>query len=226
MSVPSSQPTHSRFTTSDPLNPHGTIHDIIVIGASAGGVSALQRLFAALPSDLPATIGVVLHRGAYPSELRSVLASRSSLPIVEPHANEPLRQGTIYVAPADQHMELRRRDVILQHGPTEHFTRPAVGPLFRSAAATYGIRVVGVLLSGFGQDGVEGMITIAHSGGICLVQDPEEAPTPAMPLNAMLYDHVQGVYTIDDLAQVLEALAKGQRVNKHMETTIAASPIP
>ena len=226
MAVSGSRSTHSRFTTSAPLNPHGTTHDIIVIGASAGGVSALQRLFGALPSDLPATVGVVLHRGAYPSKLAHVLSRCSSLPIIEPQANEPLRQGTIYVAPADQHMELHRRDVILQHGPTEHFTRPAIDPLFRSAAATYGIRVVGVLLSGFGQDGVEGMIAIADSGGICLVQDPEEAPTPAMPLNPILYDHVQGIYTIDDLAKVLEALAKGQKVDKCRETTIAASPIP
>ena len=220
MGVPSFQSTHSGFTTSAPLNPSGTQHDIIVIGASAGGVSALQCLFAALPSDLPATIGVVLHRGAYPSKLASVLGMRSSLPIIEPRgAKEPLRQGTIYVAPADYHMVLHQRAVMLQHGPTEHFTRPAIDPLFRSAAAVYGVRVVGVLLSGFGKDGVEGMIAIANSGGICLVQDPEEASSPAMPVNAMLHDHVQGIYTIDEMAKVLAALAKGQIVNERVKTT-------
>jgi len=213
MGVQTPQFTRSRFTTSAPLNPNGTKHDIIVIGASAGGIPALQRLFSVLPSDLPATVGVVLHRGTRASELASVLARRSALPIIEPYKDELLREGTIYLAPADQHMVFHQRDVTLEHGPKEHHTRPAIDPLFRSAAAAYGVRVVGVLLSGCGQDGVEGMIAVEDSGGICLTQDPKEAEMPSMPLNAIRYDHVSGVYIIDDLAKALEALAKGQRVS-------------
>lgn len=200
------------------LNVSETKRNIIVFGASAGGVQALQRLFTGLPSDLPAAIGVVLHRGAQPGELASVLARHSSLPIIEPDADEPVREGTIYLAPAAQHMVFHKRYVTLQHGPKEHHTRPAIDPLFRSAAAAYGARVVGVLLSGCGQDGVAGMSAIEKRGGICLAQDPQEAEMPSMPLNAIRYDDVSGIYIIDDLAAALVVLAKGQTVSERSRT--------
>src|ERR1700704_4039629 len=110
------------------LNLAGTKRNIIVIGASAGGVQALQRLFTALPSDLPAAIGVVLHRGERTGELAAVLARRSSLPIIEPGDTQPLRQGVIYLAPAGHHMMFHARNVEVLRGFKEHHTRPSIDP--------------------------------------------------------------------------------------------------
>jgi two-component system, chemotaxis family, protein-glutamate methylesterase/glutaminase len=107
----------SPFTSTIPLNTTGIKRDIIVIGASIGGVPALQRLFAALPPDLPAAVGVVLHRWGQPGELASVLAQDCSLPIVEPREKEPVQEGTIYLAPADQHMVWREGYVTVEQGP-------------------------------------------------------------------------------------------------------------
>jgi two-component system, chemotaxis family, protein-glutamate methylesterase/glutaminase len=196
------------------LNLSGTKRNIIVIGASAGGIQALQRLFTALSSDLPAAVGVVLHRSERPDELASVLARRSSLPIIEPGESQPLRQGTIYLAPADHHMVFHARDVEVLRGPKEHHTRPAIDPLFRSAAVAYGARVVGTLLSGCGEDGVSGMMAIEKRGGLCLAQDPREAEMPSIPLNALRYDDVSAIFIIDDLAAALEALARGRTISR------------
>jgi two-component system chemotaxis response regulator CheB len=195
------------------LNISGIKRNVLVIGASAGGVQALQRLFAALPADLPAAVGVVLHRRAQPGELAAVLARRSSLPIIEPRATQPLRHGVIYLAPADHHMTFHARNVEVQLGSKEHHTRPAIDPLFRSAAASYEGRVVGTLLSGCGEDGVGGMIEIAKYGGLCLAQDPREAEMPSMPLNALRFDHVKATLPIDDLAVALDALARGRTIS-------------
>ena len=203
-----------RFDTSALINHPRVKRTIIVIGTSAGGVHALQRLFTALPPDLPAAVGVVLHRGARLGELASVLARRSSLPIVEPRERQPLRQGTIYLAPADHHMVFDETGVEVQDGPKEHYTRPAIDPLFRSAAVTYGARVVGALLSGCGEDGVSGMIAIEKHAGLCLAQDPREAEMPSMPINAIRYDDVSGIFVIDDLAAALAALARGRTIGE------------
>ena len=152
-----------------------------MIGASAGGVSALQELLAMLPADLPAAIGCVLHRGPTPSQLAAVLGHRSALPVREPTQGETVQQGVVYLAPADHHLLFQPEGIEVQRGPREHGTRPAVDPLFRSAASTYGKRVVGLLLTGAGQDGLDGMIAISQSAGWNLVQDPEEAHMPYMP---------------------------------------------
>jgi two-component system chemotaxis response regulator CheB len=195
-----------------PLNLARIKRDIVVIGASAGGVMALKRLFAILPVGLTAAIGVVLHRRAIPGELASVLGHRSSLPIIELRDGEALRQGTIYLAPADHHMLFHEGSVALLRGPKEHNTRPAIDALFRSAAMAYGERVVGALLTGCGEDGVNGMTAIEEGGGICVVQDPQEAEMPHMPLNAIRYDDVSGVFIIDELASALGSLASGKTV--------------
>jgi len=186
--------------------------DIVVIGASAGGVTALKRLFAVLPAALPAIVGVVLHRGDQPSQLASVLGRHSSIPIIEPRDGEALRQGRIYLAPADRHMRFQNGFVAVAHEPKENSSRPAIDILFRSAAARYRQRVVGVLLTGYGADGVRGMTAIAEGGGICVAQDPQEAEMPHMPLNAIRYGEVMGVFTIDDLAWALVALVRGETV--------------
>jgi two-component system chemotaxis response regulator CheB len=160
------------------INAARSRRDVIVIGASAGGVAALSALFAKLPRDLPAAIGVVIHRSPLvESHLPRVLGRWSALPVLEPGEGEVFAPGRIYAAPRDHHMVLDDSRLRLSRGPKEHRTRPAVDPLFRSAARAFGPRVVGVVLSGSGSDGVGGMIAIKGAGGLTLVQDPREAPT-------------------------------------------------
>jgi two-component system chemotaxis response regulator CheB len=197
-----------------PFNADGTKRDVIVIGASAGGVAALSELFATLPTRLPATIGVVLHRSTSPGELAHVLGRRSTLPVIEPQGDSPLKQSVIYLAPPDHHLLFEQHGVSVQRGPKEHSTRPAIDPLFRSAAAHYGKRVVGMVLTGCGEDGVSGLIAISQSSGISLAQDPDDAYMPYMPMNALQYDDVTGVFTLREMVSVVKALAAGQAVSR------------
>jgi two-component system chemotaxis response regulator CheB len=192
---------------------------VIVIGASAGGVAALSELFAALPLRLPAAIGVVLHRGPNPGELAHVLGRQSALPVVEPRGINPLKHGVIYLAPPDHHLLFERNGLAIYRGPKEHSTRPAIDPLFRSAAAHYGSRVAGMVLTGCGEDGVSGLIAISQSSGITLAQDPDDAYMPYMPMNALQYDDVTGVFTLHDMASVVKALASGQAVSRRSNRT-------
>jgi two-component system chemotaxis response regulator CheB len=187
---------------------------VIVIGASAGGVMALAEFFGGLPADLPASIAVVLHRGTTPGELAHVLGRQSRLPLVEPTGSAPLKPGVIYLAPPDHHLLMDHHGVGIHRGPKEHSTRPAIDPLFRSAAAAYGKRVVGMLLTGCGEDGVSGLIAISQASGLTLAQDPEDAYMPYMPLNALLYDDVAGVFPLSQLSGVVAALARGCSVSR------------
>ena len=199
------------------INGEGIKRDIIVIGASAGGVAALMDLFASFPPHMPASVGVVLHRSLERGALASVLGRHSALPLIEPSGKTVLKQAHIYLAPPDQHLLFETRGSVIQRGPKEHSTRPAIDPLFRSAAAAYGKRVVGILLTGAGQDGVSGLIAISRARGITLAQDPEEAYMPYMPLSALRSDDVHGVFRIKDLASVVAALAKGETVAPQLE---------
>jgi two-component system chemotaxis response regulator CheB len=140
--------------------------DIVVIGASAGGVAALMSIFNGLPCPLPDAVGVVLHRHPlYNLNLATVLGRATSLPVIEAAAHGPFCTGTIHVAPSDTHLIVTDEGIGIDRGPKEHFTRPAVDPLFRSAAAVYGPRVISVLLTGAGDDGVRGLIQIKKQAG-------------------------------------------------------------
>lgn len=200
----------------DTINDQRIKRDIIVIGASAGGVPALQQIFAAFPAHIPAIVGVVLHRGPQPNALGYVLGRRSTLTVVEPNHGTALKPGLIYLAPADHHLLFERGKVIVQRGPREHSTRPAVDPLFRSAAESYGRRVVGLQLTGCGEDGVSGLIAITEAGGLTLAQDPEEAYMPYMPLNAIRHDDVAGLVSLKDVGSILTSLANGEQVRGEM----------
>lgn len=207
------RPILQRLKRRVPFNVDSAKRDIIVIGASAGGVPTLSELFAALPARLPATIGVVLHRSTSPGELAHVLGRRSTLPVIEPKRGSPLRQGVIYLAPPDHHLLFNHNGVDVQRGPKEHSTRPAIDPLFRSASANYGKRVVGMLLTGCGEDGVSGLIAISQASGITLAQDPDDAYMPYMPINALRFDDVAGVFPLRDMASVVKALVMGKVVS-------------
>ena len=183
-------------------------HDIIVVGASAGGVAALQTLVQGLPGDLPASVFIVLHISPdNPSVLAQILARSGPLPAKQPRNGEKIEKGHIYVAPPDHHMLLHRGHMRVVRGPHENRHRPAVDPLFRSAAYYYGPRVVGVVLTGALDDGTSGMMAVKHRGGITVVQDPQEAPYPSMPLSVMRNVEVDYVLPIGGIAPVLTELA-------------------
>lgn len=152
-----------------------TGQDIIVIGASAGGVEALSTLVAGLPAGLRAAVFVVLHIGNNPSILPEILTKAGPIPAIHPPSGELIVRGKIYVAPPDRHLLIEPNHMRLSHGPKENRARPAVNPLFRSAAAAYGQQVTGVILTGALDDGTAGLAEIKRRGGIAAVQDPKTA---------------------------------------------------
>jgi two-component system chemotaxis response regulator CheB len=196
------------------INPEQLSRDVIVIGASAGGVEAVRSLLAVLPAELPAGVAIVIHRSpVFESRLPYVLGRRAHLPVREPEDGEPFRHGQVYAAPRDQHMLFEDGVFRLTRGPKEHRTRPAIDPLFRTAAESFGNRVVGVVLSGLGGDGVSGLISIATRGGLSIVQDPSEAMYPTMPKSAIADDDVDAVLFLDDIGKALSALATGETID-------------
>jgi len=189
--------------------------DVVTIGASAGGVEALRALIGALPADYPGVLAAVVHRSPYfESALAAVLSRRTPHVVIEPEDGDPLAMERIYLAPRDRHMVFEDGRLRLHRGPKQHHTRPAVDPLFRSAAEIHGARVVGVLLSGSGDDGVDGLIAIKRCGGISITQDPAEAQSPWMPRNALCYDNVDLVLTAREIARALTALANGESMER------------
>ena len=192
------------------INPLKIARDVIVIGASAGGHSAVMEILSRLPEDLPAFIGVVIHRGAVSkSNWSNTLGSKTKLRVVEPADGELLRRGVVYIAPSDCHMTFGNDRVSLDHEAKEHFTRPAVDPLFASAARAYGSRVVAVVLTGGGHDGMQGLLHVTTAGGLSLVQKPSEAAHTSMPEYAIAHDHVRAVLTVDQIGDALVLLARG-----------------
>jgi two-component system, chemotaxis family, protein-glutamate methylesterase/glutaminase len=141
-------------------------HDIIVIGTSTGGVEALQTLVARLPEGLPASLFIVMHIPATPpSALPKILSRSGPLPALRATEGVRIEQGKIYVAPPDHHLLLEQGSVHLGTSPKERYVRPAADVLFRSAANAYGSRVVGIVLTGIGQDGTAGLQAVKQYGG-------------------------------------------------------------
>jgi two-component system chemotaxis response regulator CheB len=183
-------------------------HDIIVIGASAGGVEALVKVVSSLPGALPASLFVVLHLPAESSSALPTILSRAGyLPAVHPEDCSPIVPGTIYVAPPDYHLMVERDMVRVGRGPRENRHRPAIDPLFRSAALAYGPRVTGVILTGALDDGTAGLLAIKRHGGIALVQDPHEALFAGMPRSALMHVQVDYVLPLVDIGRQLAQLA-------------------
>lgn len=160
-------------------------HDIVVIGASAGGVRSLQQLVKHLPEDLPASVFIVQHLSPHKeSSLPQILQRESKLPVSLAEPEMQIEKSHVYVAPPDRHLILENNHMKLVHGPRENYSRPSVDVLFRSAAYAYGPRVIGIVLSGSLGDGTSGLQAIKSSGGIAIVQDPNEALHPSMPMSA------------------------------------------
>lgn len=184
-------------------------HDIVVVGFSAGGIDPLLRLVGDLPSDLPASVFVVHHFPAHSiSALPSILRRVANLPVTTAVDSEPIRPGHIHVGRPDRHLLLVPGRMLLTRGPREHGNRPALDPLFRSAARAYGSRVIGVILSGTLDDGTAGLQAIKSAGGLAVVQDPEQAAYPGMPGSAIDHVEVDHVVSSDELAALLSRLVR------------------
>ena len=182
--------------------------DIIVIGASAGGVQALSTLVVDLPSNLPAAVFIVLHISAnVPSLLPNILARESKLDVAHAIDGEPIMRRRVYVAPPDQHLIIEDGHVRLVHGPKENLHRPSIDALFRSAARWAGSRVIGVVLTGARDDGKVGMRAVQQRGGITIVQDPSEAPFPSMPMSVMQDIKVDFSLPLREIAPLLNTLS-------------------
>ena len=169
--------------------------DLVVIGASAGGVGSLQRVVEHIQPDFPAAILIALH---LPDGIRSmlpqILERAGNLPTGHARDGDRIEPGRIYVAPAGFHLTVTRGRMAVTRGAREHGHRPAIDPLFRSAAVAYGRRAIGVILSGSLHDGTVGLREIKRAGGLAIVQDPNDTEWPSMPLSAL--HHVEIDHTV------------------------------
>jgi len=182
--------------------------DIIVIGASAGGVQALSTLVADLSPNLPAAVFIVLHVSANaPSLLPVILARECSLDVAQVSDGEPIQRGRVYVAPPDQHLIIEDGHARLVHGPKENLHRPSIDTLFRSAARWGGTRVIGVILTGARDDGKVGMRAVQQRGGLTIVQDPLEATFSSMPMSVLQDIRVDYSLPLREIAPLLNTLS-------------------
>jgi two-component system, chemotaxis family, protein-glutamate methylesterase/glutaminase len=186
-----------------------TIHRIIAIGASAGGIQALKSIVARLPGDLPAIVCVVLHVASdSPGAMPGIITKAGPLAARHPVEAEALSPGRIYVAPPDHHLLVdpsgRCR---LSRGAKENRFRPAIDPLLRSAAHACGPQVIGVVLSGALYDGTAGLWAVKRHGGVAVVQDPDDAAVPSMPLSALRNIAVDHCAPASEIGSLLTRLA-------------------
>ncbi len=181
--------------------------DLIVLGTSMGGVDALARLVAKLPQDLPAALLIVEHLPVTcRTRLPAILSRAGPLPATLAQDGAPIERGHIYVAVPDYHLLVEGNRLKLMHGPRENRFRPAIDPLFRSAARHFGARVVALLLTGGPGDGVAGLLAVRHAGGVAVVQDPEDAFAAALPSAAIEIAGADHVVALADMPALIARL--------------------
>lgn len=181
--------------------------DIVVVGASAGGIMALTELLKSIPTGFTASIFVVLHLPASsPSLLPLILSRAGQLKAVHPVDGEVIKPGLVYVSPPDHHILLEGNRVLVKKGPKENNFRPSIDALFRSAAYVYGPRVIGVVLSGLLNDGTSGLWSVKRLGGITIIQEPADAEFPNMPLNVLNYVKVDYSIRASDMGLLVKKL--------------------
>ncbi|WP_446745703.1 chemotaxis protein CheB [Silvibacterium acidisoli] len=187
--------------------------NVVVIGASAGGVEAVRKLISLLPADLPAAVFITLHlpeRGQSP--LTDIFSRESALPVIHPWEETEIQEGHIYVAPPDFHLLPGSHTVRLSRGPKENLMRPCINTMFRSAAEAHAERVIGVVLTGLLDDGAAGLWEIQQRGGVTVVQHPEEATFSSMPQNAIRGVKVQHILRIAEIPAVISEVVRRENM--------------
>lgn len=183
--------------------------DLIVVGASAGGVEALKTLLRGFPADLPATVLIVIHIAPRSeSALTEVFRSSCALPVSHPNGRAPLERGHVYVAVPDRHLLVEDFQAAAVMGPKENRSRPAIDVLFRSAARRFGARVIGVVLTGLLDDGTTGMWEIKRHQGVTVVQDPRDAQYPQMPQSVLEHVAVDYCLPVQEISPLLDSLCR------------------
>ena len=189
--------------------------DIVVVGASAGGIAALQKLVGGIAADYQGSIFIVLHLSPHsPNVLPHILSRASHLPVANAVDGEAISRGRIYVAPPNHHLLLAPGVIHLGHGPKENRFRPAIDPLFRSAALAFGERAAGVILTGALDDGTAGLCAIKGARGLTIVQNPDEAEVPSMPRSALRHVNVDYCLRVAEIATLLPQLATERPVSE------------
>jgi two-component system, chemotaxis family, protein-glutamate methylesterase/glutaminase len=187
-----------------------TTSRVIVIGASAGGLDALSRLTGQLPKDLAAAVFVVQHMSADTDgdALRKAVTHSGGLVCEGAKDGAPFKAGRIYLAQSDHHLLIVKGKMLVRKGARENRSRPGIDPLFRSAAVAYGSNVIGVVLTGYLDDGTAGMIAIKRCGGVCVVQDPADAAYPDMPQNVLNQVNADHVLPLESMGALLVKLLR------------------
>ena len=202
------------------------VRDLVVIGASAGGLQALGSVLGGLPPTLPAAVVVVVHTRSTTGILPQILARSTGLQVEPAVDRSDLRSGTVYVAPADRHLVIDADGLRVVRGPRENGFRPAIDPLFRTAARARGAAVIGVILSGALDDGSFGLRAIVEQGGGAIVQDPDEAEVPSMPLAALRQTDVDAVLPAADIAAAIVRLCEAPAPQEDTMTVPPDQPEP
>ena len=185
--------------------------EAVVIGASAGGVQALGTLLPALPAELRVPCFIVLHLPRErPSLLAEIFSPHCRRPIEEAQDKEPVQPGTVYIAPPDYHLLIDRGPALaLSTDDLVHFSRPSIDVLFESAADVYGKGLLGIILTGWNEDGADGLEAVHRAGGLTIVQHPDTAEAPVMPQSALARSRARFVLTLEEIAELLKALPTG-----------------
>lgn len=185
------------------------INHIIVVGASAGGLAAVEKLLASTPNSIDAAMFIVVHlsKNARQDNIRKILNRDSNWPIILPKDGTKIEVGKAYLAPIDCHLMLSQGEIKVSGGAMENHYRPSIDVLFRTAAAAYSSCVIGIILSGLLDDGASGMAAIKSAGGICIVQDPEEADYAEMAVNVLKQTEVDYQVPLADIGYILSDIA-------------------
>jgi two-component system, chemotaxis family, protein-glutamate methylesterase/glutaminase len=201
--------------------------DIVVIAASLGGMEALCELGSTLRADFPGSLVAVQHTSpTSPRFLAKIIQRHTPLTVAYGHSGEKLRHGHFYLAPPDRHLTLSSSGLHLDEGPRVNHVRPAADPLFESAAACFGPRVVGVVLTGGDGDGANGLKAIKKAGGVSIVQHPSESIAPSMPMTALNRDSPDFSVSIRELGPLLHALAEGKDGHEYLAEFIQGEQRP
>lgn len=192
---------------------------IIVIGASTGGLKALQTLLSALTSEFPLPIAITQHRGSDSESLIGFLERSSRLPVKEPDDKESIEPGNVYVAPRDYHLLVDNGNFALSTESPVAYARPSIDVLFESAADGYGDGVIGVILTGANRDGARGLQKVKAAGGLAIVENPASARSREMPDAAIALSPVDWVLTLPEIGPRLEELATGNSSQAEARTS-------